>query len=261
MSFDPVTFKTVEVLKRMISRLLLQFQDAPVLTHILAAFSAECQVFLDTVQEVVVQRSPLDAIGEQLESIGRIVGQSRIVVDYEDVTWFSPDAAGLCPDIAPAWVAGVSVSGSLLADDTVYRQLIEAKIFRNFTEYGSIPENQTVAQLAFGADVSFIPIGPMEVDVIIPSNVSKTVVKILTDSLSSQGNYISVMPYPPTLNICSIVLAPEPPFGPDVVDHAADIGRAALKRQLSSTCGGLVPSYLFFAPDTANTVDIARAST
>lgn len=228
MSFDPVAFDKIEVAKRMCSRLLLQFHHAPVLIDILTIFASEIQVLLDASEGVVVDRSPLDAVVEQLEGLGRIVGQKRIVVDQEDFTWFTPDTAGFTIDVAPAWVTGVPTSGSLLADDTVYRQLIEAKIFRNFAQYGSVLENQQVALLAFGVRVSYQLIGPMAVDIILSPNASPTVVKLLMrTSVDSKGDG-AIMPYPPTLKINSVLFAPDGAFAPDT-PNTVDVAPAAVK--------------------------------
>ena len=231
MSFDPVVFDKVEVMKRMVSRLLLQFQGAPVLIDILNAFGLELQLLLDTVGEVIVERSPLDAVEQQLEGLGRIVGQDRIVIDYEDVTWFSPDVVGLGADVAPVWVTGVVTAGSLLADDIMYRQLIEAKVFRNFTKYGSVPENQTVALVAFGVDVSWKLTGPMSVNIFISENTNSAVTNILTDTLHGGDDALSIMPYPPTLSIDNIIFSPVPSFAPDT-ENGADVGKAAVFRPL-----------------------------
>lgn len=231
MSFDPIAYEKIKIEKRMLSRLLLQFQDGPVLKDILNAFGFEIQQLLDAGEGVVVERSPLDALGEQLEGLGRIVGQPRIVVDYAEVTWFSPDVAGLGPDVAPAWVEGVETAGKLLADDPTYRQLIEAKIYRNFAKYASVPENQQVALLAFGVDVSYKLTGPMSVDVFIPPNTPQTIINILADVLSGGENGISIMPYPPTLFIGNIIFSPVPSFAPDTV-NTVDVAKAAVFRPL-----------------------------
>lgn len=226
MTFDPVEFKKTEIIQRMISRLLLQFHHAPVLIELLSAFGEEIQLLLNAIEQVVVERSPMNAVGEQLEALGRIVGQLRIVIDLEKIIWFTPDVIGFSPDIAPAWVPGVPTSGSLIADDTTYRQLIEAKIFRNFAKYGSVPENQRVALLAFGVNISYILVGPMAVDIIILENTTSTIVDLLSrTSSNSQG---AIMPYPPTLKIEALLFAPDNPFAPDTA-NTVDISTAAVK--------------------------------
>lgn len=231
MSFDAVAFEKIEIQKRMLSRLLLQFQDGPVLNDILHVFGHEIQLLLNIIEGVVVERSPLDAVGEQLEGLGRIVGQSRIVVDYSEVTWFSPDVDGLSPDISPAWVEGVETAGSLIADDTMYRHLIEAKVYRNFAKYASVPENQQVAKLAFGVDVSYKITGPMSVDIFIPPNIPEAIINILSDVSSSGEDGVSIMPYPPTLIIGNIIYGPDPSFAPDT-ENTVDISKAAVFRPL-----------------------------
>ncbi len=231
MTFDPVVLKKIEIEQRMVSRLLLQFQHAPVLIDILNVFGSELQFLLDTVDSVVVDRSPLESLGVQLEGIGRIVGQPRIVIDYEEVAWFSPDISELSCDIAPAWAEGAEVAGKLLANDAEYRRLIEAKVYRNFAQYGSVLENQHVALVAFGVDVSYILTGPMSVDVLITGNTTSTIINILADTFS--GNVVggSIMPYPPTLFPGNVIFSPPLGFTPDT-ENTCDVAEAAVYRPL-----------------------------
>lgn len=202
MSFDPVILKEIEIIERMISRLLLQFQHAPVMIDILCAFSFELQFLIDNIGKVVVERSPFEAVVEQLNALGRIVGQPRCVIDFE------------------------------LADDDQYRRLIEAKVFRNFAQFASVPENQEIALLAFDAVVSFKHLAPMRVGIIVPDTTTLDQIKILTNTLFSFGTNQqcgrSIMPYDPVVSIEYVIIAPELWFAPDI-DHVVDVYRVAVK--------------------------------
>jgi len=240
MTFDPIEFEKIDILERMYSRLLLQFQDAPVLKDILQAFGWELDALLSAVEEVVVERGPADAIKVQLESLGRIVGQSRVSIDQSVLAWLSTDVPGETIDRSPAWVTNVPVLTFLFANDDIYRQLIEARIYRNFTQYGSIPENQRVALLAFDLNVSFRRIGPMIVDIQVPRDTSRTTIAIILGVLYSQEGIVDIMPYPPTLGMDSFWIipglpgcpeCPECPFAPDTA-CGPDIGILAVRQDI-----------------------------
>lgn len=229
MTFDPIEYELQDVVERMRSRLLMQFQKSLVLTNILDAFGIEVDELLVANKEVVVERSPLQAIGVQLDGLGRIAGQPRILIDYAIIPYFTSDDALMSVDRTGAWVENAPTSERGLVDDSIYRLLIEAKIFRNFTKYGSVSENQKFIELAFNTPVSFILIGPMTVLIIVPETVSLFILNFLTsfdDTMSVDR--ASSMPYPPTLKISGIFFIPEIPFTPDT-DRTVDVAKVAVQ--------------------------------
>lgn len=228
MAFDPIEIDLQDLIERAASRPLVQFRQAEVFNCLLAALNSQTQELQEAAESVILDRSPLDAIGEQLNALGRIVGQDRIVFDYSLIEYFAPDTLGQSIDAAPVWVETAPISENLIVDDTWYRQLIEAKIFRNFAKFGSINENKEVANLALGIHINFVLTGPMQVSIILPYNTPTYAINFLTSFITtSSADRISFMPYPQTLEITSVILIPEQPFAPDTI-NAADIGAAAL---------------------------------
>ena len=217
MSFDPVEYEVEDIYTRMFSRFLLQFQESQVLHDILHVFSAEIQVLLDSTQGVVIDRTPLIAIQEQLEGIGRIVGQQRIVIGYTEVVYFTPDVPSRAADVGIAWVMNASSAGNpVLADDDALRRLIEAKVFRNFVKYGSVIESQTVAEIAFDTVVSFIWQSHMAVSIVVHMTTPLAILDFLTSVTTNKAvDRMFLMPYPSTLMIDSVILMPDFPFIPD----------------------------------------------
>lgn len=228
MAFDPINLASVDLLNRAVQRTLLQFRHSPVLQSILAAFISEVTALEIAAEGTITGRSPLDAVDVQLDGLGRIVGQDRIVFDYSLIEYFAPDVVGQAVDGAPAWVANAPTSENFIVGDAWYRQLIEARVARNFAKYGSVCENKEMAKLAFGVSVGFVRTGIMQVDVIAPSGTPNYVLNFLTafnNTTNSDG--VSFMPYPQTLEVNNAILIPEQPFAPDTV-NGADVGKAAI---------------------------------
>ena len=141
-------------------RLLHQFQNSPVLLAALQALVSEVQACSDALTALDQGSTPADAVGVHLDAIGRIVGQSRDIIGFKTINYFSWDTPGKGFDAVPWAVEGAPTfsSGTTAeADDNFYRLLIQAKVFRNSCKYGSLTEVQEMAREAFGLNVSFMP--------------------------------------------------------------------------------------------------------
>lgn len=210
MSFAPTAVPHQNLQERAISRLLLQFRRSLVLAEILGALVKEVQALNDAAEAVQSGRTPAAALGEQLNGLGRIVGQTREGYTYDENIWFAPDIATQNVDIAYAWVPGGYLLGTFLADDETYRRLIEAKVFRNFCKYGSVTEIQTMFMAAFGFPISFRRVGEMEVDVIVPNNIPNYALGAIVNFKDT--GYVDqrgLLPWPATLRINEIIEASE----------------------------------------------------
>jgi len=230
MSFQEVVVSRENMVDRMKSRMLDYFRKAPVEMAIIEGFASEIQALMTAIQDVQDLRTPAKAGGVNLDALGRIVGQDRILMDYSLIAWFAPDVDGQGPDQAPIWVTGAPLTESLLVDDIWYRLFIEAKIFRNHTKYGSIPEIQQAAKMAFNIDISFIRTGPMQVFLVIPRYFPLYVFNLLKIGMdpSSEINNL-LLPYPMTLSFSGILFFPEEVFfAPDIAGHGPDVAEAAV---------------------------------
>jgi len=234
MAFTSITPEQKDSLTRAIARTLLQFRNSPVFQYILEAFITEIQAFQDAAFDLIQNRGPADATGVNLEAIGRIVGQDRTIFDYSELAWFAADTIGQGADQAPVWVTNAPLTESIEADDTWYRQLIEGRVHRNFTQYGSIPEIQEVARITFGIELSIYRTGPMVVQLAVPSSIPTWILNYLTKTF--QNNYVEnqyYLPYPATMSIDSVLIMPETSFTPDVAGAGADVGVAAVAIPIS----------------------------
>lgn len=123
------------------------------------------QVEIQKVFKDLMQLRSLDsATGEQLDVIGRIVGQERILLsaDFYDFFGFqSAIKAASFGEIGNPSVGGIfydygkPLGGNIELDDNTYRLFIKAKIFKNTTI--STPEEfLAVLNLVFGTDTTVL---------------------------------------------------------------------------------------------------------
>lgn len=208
MGFATIQVAHQNLQERAFSRLLLQFRGSSVLKNLLDAIVKEVQELQNSAEQVIAGRTAAEAVGEQLDALGRIVGQPREGVTYSESIWFAPDIAAQNVDIAFSWVPGGYLFGCYSPDDPTYRQLIEAKIFRNHGRYGSIPEIQQTFLVAFGAHLSFTLVGPMEVDVTVPLGTSTYALGAITNFKNNERvDHRGLLPWPATLRIRNVIVA------------------------------------------------------
>lgn len=206
MAFNTVSLNAPDVVSRIQSRPMSQFNEAANFQAVLKAFSDEVQELLNAIIGVIVGRSPAEAVGAQLDALGRIVGQDRMLWDFGTLPWFAPDNADARPDSSGvAWVSGVPSTSTYPAPDNIFRQLIEAKVFRNFCRYGSVPEIQQAVLWAFGINVGFVRTGAMEVTMKVPTGTPAHIVNMISQFFTdARMERRSLMPFPVTVNIANI---------------------------------------------------------
>ena len=177
--FTSIEIEAEDIEQRSVERTLAQFRHSQLFIDVLLAFCSEVQVLLNATVETIKKRTPAEASGEQLNALGRIVGQTRTLIGYDAIAWFNPDRGLQGPDRVPVWVQNAPEAGNYEASDSWYRQLIEAKISRNTIKYASAPEIINFVQQALGVDISFIITGPMTVQVIVSDNADFNTMSLL----------------------------------------------------------------------------------
>lgn len=208
MSFTKYTYTTDDMQARAVSRTLLQFRKKAVFQSVLSAFISEIQALIEAVNDVMRYRTAAEASGVNLEVIGVIVGCLKTAFDYGRLNWFTPDNNSYPPDSSPAWVENSPIGDKMMPDDGLYRQMIEFKVMRNFTRYGSIPEIQNAINAAFGVLVSFQAVdgSPMDWNIIISKNTPQHIQNFLTTpSSNDQVADVYWPPYPMTWRITGIL--------------------------------------------------------
>lgn len=139
------------------ARLLWQFRNSPNICEYLTALFTEVQLLFDAAIDVLDKRQLAKAAGEQLNVIGRIVGQDRTVIGAGEALFgFADDAlaygfAELVDGVPKGGgrflELGEPESGTRLLTDYEYRQFIVAKILRNHMETASACELQRIANI------------------------------------------------------------------------------------------------------------------
>ena len=119
-----------------------KLENAPVFDAFLQLLTVEMQTLQKTFQDLMQLRSLDTATGEQLDVIGRIVGQDRVLLSADLYEFFGFQGALKAgsygnltdPTIgAKWWSLGKPLGGNVLLDDNTYRIFIRAKILKNTT--------------------------------------------------------------------------------------------------------------------------------
>lgn len=210
-------------------RRLPQFRSDPVICGILSAEVRQTQDLFDAIFNSLEGRTIDGALDYALDVIGRIVGQRRILINQANIAWFTPDSITGTPDTSPAWMDGAPLFGDLPADNAQYRQLIYAKIFKNHTLHGSIPEVLQFVRLVYGIDISIRKYGQGDIALIVPTNTPLNVVATLVSFTSTvRVDNAYFLPLSPVARIVDVIYRPGTPFAPDRYNGAPDVGLMSL---------------------------------
>lgn len=123
-------------------RVTYAFEDAPVLDKYLQLLTAPQLDLQNIFRDLLQQRSIDTAVGKQLDIIGRIVGQDRILIEAELAPYFGyigallPEGYGDLNDGSLGgfyWDINNPLSGNITLNDEQYRLFIKAKILKNIT--------------------------------------------------------------------------------------------------------------------------------
>ncbi len=167
------------------SRRLGDFNQACTMAGILTVETREAQECHNAILEVLSGRSLSEARGEQLNIIGELVGAERVLRNQAEINWFTPDRLGSGSDSeARAWLEGVALAGDLPADDVQYLTIIQAKIFKNHSKHGSIPELIQFVRILYNINVSFRKVGNADLLLIIPVNTPAGIVTTLLSEVN-----------------------------------------------------------------------------
>ncbi len=219
----------LDLLKKACELTLSQFDRSPVLLGVQGAIDQQMADLYNAIVEGMALRCLDNAQGEQLDVIGRIVGQLRILENFAEKPWFKFDADNLGYDQSIAYVADEPLGGDLLADDQQYLQAIKAKIFRNHVKYGSIPEMLEFVRIVYGYNISLENLGLSDLSLIVPAEMPAYILQNLLsyeDTPQAQRTYF--MPMPTTGRFTKVVRRPDPPFIFDNPSNGFDIGKAAI---------------------------------
>lgn len=214
-----------ELVEQALSRMLSQHYDKCVLRQFVAAFIEECNELYDACIELQKQRTLFYAAGENLNALGRIVGEQRTPWSYDESSWFFFDRQGQSYDQANMWCLYSNVGVSVPVQDPQYRSNIAIKAVKNHTLTSSIPELHYLIDLSFGVSVTFEKTGPNQVRLIVPASISMTQLILLSKANDDeQVDNRFYMNYPATLDISEVIMfAPENWFMFDTYTSEEDV--------------------------------------
>lgn len=180
------------------ARLLWQFRNSPNICEYLTALFTEVQFLFDTAIDVLDKRQLAKATGEQLNVIGRIVGQDRTVIaageslfgfaDDSTAYGFSELVGGIPIGGGRFLELGEPETGSRSLTDYEYRQFIVAKILRNHMETASACELQQIANIILTSVVrtQVVTVAPAVISYFFeaPGGMTPDDIAVITSSIS-----------------------------------------------------------------------------
>jgi hypothetical protein len=205
------------------SRMLSQHYDKCVLKQFVGAFVLECQELYDAIIALQEGRTVYKAEALNLDALGRIVGEPRKPMNYNDDHWFAFDRSLQGFDSAPFWCINAQVGGYDLVSDEQYRLNVIVRAIRNHTLTSSVPEVVDIVNLLFGINVSYEKTGPNEVRILVPTTINRTALWYLGTNVDTREcDDVFIAQYPVTLSISDIVYMPENVFIFDRDDRGFD---------------------------------------
>lgn len=197
----------------------------PVLRGIQTAQVQQAQELYDAIIDSLGARTLSDAVGTNLDNIGKIIGLwPRPLIDASAITYFGPDDQLTAPDQTPVYVTNAPLAGQVPIGDPAYRTAIRAKIAKNHTKYGSAPEIQYFAKLAYGVTLSVKNIGLGDLEIVFsastpPPIIAAAVADFSDDTADHQFN----LPIPTTSRIRRVSFRYPDAFAPDLDNGAPDL--------------------------------------
>lgn len=132
----------IDHLTKGLDRLAVQYSESTNFINYLSAILREHQTLEDALQDILNNRSIDTAFGIQLDIIGEIVGQPRILVDATAFQFFGFEGTIGALSFGTLTDAGIGgrfrsvveqLTGNRLLVDTEYRTFIRARIIANYT--------------------------------------------------------------------------------------------------------------------------------
>jgi hypothetical protein len=208
------------------------FRRSPVIRGIQTSQINETQELHTAIIDSMPARTLDNAVQGNLDVLGRIVGLfPRPLIDASAIVYFGPDDMLTAPDWTPVYVTGAPLAGQVQIGDPAYRTAIRAKIAKNHTKYGSAPELQYFAQLAYGATISVRNIGLSDLEIVFPVvtpplDIAAMIGEISDDTADHQFN----LPLPTTSRIARVSFRYPDAFAPDLDNGAPDVAFIGVSR-------------------------------
>ena len=135
-------FEMPDYLNEARERVTFAFEEAVVFDKYLQLLSTPAEELLEACKQMMQDRSIDTAMGAQLDIIGRIVGQDRVLIGADLVPYFGylgallPESYGDLNNTGVGgyyWDINTPMGGNITLSDEQYRLFIKAKILKNLT--------------------------------------------------------------------------------------------------------------------------------
>lgn len=201
-----MSVEAIDFAERALSRLAQQYRDKPKYVALVTGLCNLVQTGIDDPLEYLITLYDIDtAEGNNLDIIGEIVGQPRLIVDYDLFEFFGYDgasSAGTYGDVNNSNIgarylsSGEDIGGDKELSDAEYRIFIRARILRNYSA-STCEDIIDSVKLILGVDQVELTEGVMSIDIL---NVSGT---ISDNDLALIQNY-DILPRPTGVEIGSV---------------------------------------------------------
>lgn len=220
-----------DLVAQALSRLLTQHYDKCVLRQFVVAIMEEVQELYDALIDLQERRTLYMAEDENLNGLGRIVGEARTPYQYDENRWLFTDRINQRVDSANVWCSGAPFASFVPVGDPQYQINILARIIKNHTLVASVPELERLAHLVTDTWVSWEKTGPMQVAIVVPSTISATAYGMLLRTVTdNRVDEAYMLPYPATLSFSSVVTyVPDKFFCADRARQQCDAARCAIR--------------------------------
>lgn len=147
------------------SRYLEQFRESPLMQQLVENISQETQELYDEILKVLKGRTIGTgeegyAEGVQLDKIGYLVGQDRVVANSKLIDYYSPDKIEeFVIDKAKVWTKNGRLFEAAFLSDKAYRILILSKIYKNHCKGASLPQVRLAGINIYGHLLTLVKMG------------------------------------------------------------------------------------------------------
>ncbi|MCP4569571.1 MAG: DUF2612 domain-containing protein, partial [FCB group bacterium] len=189
-------------LQRTVDDILTQYKESSNLIGYIQAFQIQNQEIEDACNDLLTDRSLDTAVGTQLDVIGEIVGQSRIVEGFPNVLAWGYQTSAYTEGYNDGAYRDGSAQTIELDDDT-YRLYIKARILRNHSQYTIDDILQAVAILVPTAESIVLTEGDMAFSL----SVLDAAISVDQQNILKNGN---IIPKPAGIKLDGIIFSDGP---------------------------------------------------
>ena len=207
-SFQDISVAKTDLQVRAYSRILLQFKRSQVLLDVMGAIVEEVQALSDAIQEVKEGFIPAKAIGSQQDVLGRILGLGRDSgYRYEEIPrWVEEGDERETEDGQIRFLDTGVLPSQYQLSNYEFNLALAGKSFRNFCQFGSVPEIQEYFQIVFGLQVTPVIAGFSELTLHVPPGTDAALVAIIPRTKATNVTDTAFFaPYPATIELSVVV--------------------------------------------------------